>query len=104
MKDNEEIKAILKEQIKMDDGILSKEELVECIKQLPEDYEIMVSRQNNTAAHNVSIDDELLFTINNETLRGKIKEIRKGTFDFTDENGELIYKQSIIIDLEMLPI
>ena len=55
-------------------------------------------------AHNIQVNDELLLTINNEKLKGKIKEIKKGTFDFTDENGELIYKQSIIIDLEMLPI
>lgn len=54
--------------------------------------------------HNIQVNDELLLTINNEKLKGKIKEIRKGTFDFTDENGELIYKQSIIIDLEMLPV
>ena len=90
MKDNEEMKVILKEQIKMDDGILSKEEVVECIKQLPEYYEIMVRRQNKTVSINVikkCIDDIACVypTINlydepRERLAGKINKLIQDTY------------------------
>lgn len=49
---------------------------------------------------NIKTGDNILLTINNEEVIGTVKEIKKGLFDFTENETDLIYKQSIIIDLE----